>query len=337
MLDSRDSWSVYWLLQFVEYDGGCMQDRFGRTIDYLRLSVTDLCDYRCLYCMPAHGVEKKRHEDMLTVEECIEVARAAVSLGITKIRLTGGEPLVRKGIVDIVRGIRSISGLKELDLTTNGSLLPALAAPLKDAGLDRLNISLDTLDPEKFKTITRCGRLDDVLSGIKAAHEAGFTGIKFDTVLIGGFNTDEIGDIANLSMDHDWSMRFIELMPMGPCASWPKERFVPASVVLQALPELEEIKSQGVSRLYRLPGAKGTVGLIRPLSQEFCPTCRRIRVTADGMAKGCLHAPDEIRLKGLKGEALVEALRRAILSKPERHHLESGPSLSGRTMNEIGG
>ena len=314
-----------------------MQDRFGRTVDYLRLSVTDRCNYRCQYCMPPEGVEKRTHRDILTLEELAEIAEAAVACGVKKIRLTGGEPLVRRGLLDLCRLLRTIPGLEELCLTTNGSLLPQFAAPLREAGVDRLNISLDTLRPERFAAMTRLGTLRDVLEGVQAAEAAGFRDLKFDTVLIGGFNDDEIMDFVNLSREHPWEMRFIELMPMGPCASWDKGRFLPAETVLERIPGLVPIESQGVARRYRLPGAKGTVGLISPVSRGFCAFCRRIRVTADGRLKGCLHSREEISLRGLHGQELVDAVRQGILRKPERHHLAAHNSDTPRNMFEIGG
>lgn len=224
-----------------------MTDGCGRTIDYLRLSVTDRCNYRCRYCMPEEGVCKREHRDMLTLEELAEVAAACVRCGVKKIRLTGGEPLVRRGIVELCRLLRAIPGLEELCLTTNGSLLPDLALPLREAGVDRLNISLDTLRPERFAQMTRLGQLSDVLSGIRAAEAAGFHDLKFDTVLIGGFNDDEIADFANLTLDRPWEMRFIELMPMGPCADWDSSCFLSADAVLSRLSELEPLESQGVA------------------------------------------------------------------------------------------
>ena len=314
-----------------------MLDGCGRAIDYLRLSVTDLCNYRCRYCMPAEGVCKRPHADILSVEELVEVGQAAVACGVKKIRLTGGEPLVRRGILDICRGLRAIPGLEELCLTTNGSLLPSMAAPLREAGVDRLNISLDTLRPDRFREMTRLGTLSDVLEGIRAAEDAGFTNLKLDTVLIGGFNDDEIGDFLNLTMDHPWEIRFIELMPMGPCAEWEKSRFLSVDSVLQRYTTLQEIDAQGVARRYRLPGAKGTVGLISPMSHDFCADCRRIRVTADGKLKGCLHSREELPLRGLHGKDLEDAIRRGILQKPQRHHLAEGASDTPRTMNQIGG
>ena len=314
-----------------------MQDGCGRTIDYLRLSVTDRCNYRCQYCMPETGVEKRAHGDILTLEELAEIAGAAVACGVKKIRLTGGEPLVRRGLLDLCRMLRAIPGVEELCLTTNGSLLPQLAKPLREAGLDRLNISLDTLRPERFAAMTRLGILQDVLDGIEAAEAAGFHGLKFDTVLIGGFNDDEILDFVNLSREHPWEMRFIELMPMGPCAGWDRSCFLPAETVLDRVPELVPIESQGVARRYKLPGALGTVGLISPVSHDFCAECRRVRVTSDGRLKGCLHSREEISLRGLHGEALADAIRQGILHKPERHHLAERPSDTPRNMNQIGG
>ena len=314
-----------------------MTDGCGRTIDYLRLSVTDRCNYRCRYCMPEEGVCKREHREMLTLEELAEVAAACVGCGVRKIRLTGGEPLVRRGIVDLCRQLRAIPDLRELCLTTNGSLLPDLAAPLRAAGVDRLNISLDTLRPERFAQMTRLGQLSDVLEGIRAAEDAGFRDLKFDTVLIGGFNDDEIADFAALTRDHPWEMRFIELMPMGPCASWDKGCFLPGETVLERVPELAPIEAQGVARRYKLPGALGTVGLISPVSHDFCADCRRIRVTADGKLKGCLHSAEELPLRGLHGGALEDAIRRGIAQKPARHHLSERKSDTPRNMNQIGG
>ena len=314
-----------------------MLDGCGRTIDYLRLSVTDLCNYRCQYCMPAEGVVKRDHRDILSAEECAEIAESAVRLGVKKIRLTGGEPLVRRGILDICRQLRAIPGLEELCLTTNGSLLLKLALPLREAGVDRVNISLDTLRPERFHQMTRLGHLEDVFAGIQAAEDAGFPDLKLDTVLIGGFNDEEIGDFLDLTLDHPWEVRFIELMPMGPCTAWDHSCFLPVDAILKSGYPLQEIEPNGVARRFRLPGAKGTVGLISPVSHTFCGQCRRIRVTADGKLKGCLHSREEIPLRGLHGEALEEAIRKGILQKPRQHHLETHPSDTPRTMNQIGG
>jgi cyclic pyranopterin phosphate synthase len=314
-----------------------MQDGCGRTIDYLRLSVTDLCNLRCRYCMPECGIVKRPHDDILSVEELVEIGHAAVDCGIRKIRLTGGEPLVRNGILDICRGLSAIEGLEELCLTTNGTLLHSLAKPLRKAGVHRLNVSLDTLVPEKYAAITRRGSLCDALDGLQAAERAGFSDLKLNTVLIGGFNDTEIADLVDLTRTHPWEVRFIELMPMGECADWEKRCFLSNRAVLDACPALEPVNAQGVAKRYRLPDAAGTVGLISPMSHEFCESCRRVRVTSDGKLKGCLHSREELNLRGLHGEALVDAIRQGIRQKPAHHHLTDGGSDTPRTMNQIGG
>lgn len=315
-----------------------MQDSFGREISVLRISVTDLCNYRCQYCMGEDGVDKRTHREVLSFEEISAIASAAVDLGIRKIRLTGGEPLVRRGILDLCRMLKSIDGAEELSLTTNGSLLPHFASGLKEAGVDRLNISLDTLDAEKFHSITRTGSLDDVLSGIDAAERAGFTRTKLNAVLIGGFNDAEIPAFAELTRERDLCVRFIELMPIGCSASWDNRCFIPSDAVLKALPNLEFVDTDGVATRYRLPGYRGTIGLIPPMSQKFCSRCNRIRLTADGKLKPCLHSATEISLKGLKGQELSDALKAAILSKPEKHLLDlTHQSCTPRSMFEIGG
>lgn len=314
-----------------------MRDNYGRDIYYLRLSVTDLCNFRCVYCMPEDGVEKRRHCDILSVEEIEEIVSAAVRCGIRKVRVTGGEPLVRRGIVEICRRIAAIPEVEELCMTTNGALLNKYASPLREAGVDRLNISLDTLDPEKYRMITRSGRLADTLAGIDAAVQAGFNNIKINAVLIGGVNDSEIRQLLELTYKNV-NVRFIELMPIGECAGWSHERFISNSKVLEAAPELREVGSSGVAKLYRLPGGSGTVGLISPISSHFCPTCNRIRVTADGKLKPCLHSAEEVNLRGLHGQELIETIKNAIAIKPRRHHLdESEKSDSVRNMNAIGG
>ncbi len=315
-----------------------MRDGIGRSIDYLRLSVTDLCNYRCIYCMGEDGICKKDHREILSIEELAEMGRAAVACGVRKIRLTGGEPLVRRGILELCRQLRALEGLEELTLTTNGALLPAMAADLKAAGVDRLNISLDTLDEAKFRAITRRGELREALDGLRAAEEAGFRDTKLNTVLMGGINDGEIPDLVGLTRQRSVSVRFIELMPMGVCARWPAERFIDGDVVLRAVPALELVRTDGVAEVYRVPGWAGTVGLIRPVSCGFCDRCSRIRITADGRLKPCLHSSREIPLRGLEGPALEEAIRQAVAVKPERHHLaEEHRSRAGRDMNEIGG
>lgn len=315
-----------------------MKDSFGRTIDYLRLSVTDLCNYRCVYCMPAAGVCKRAHADILSLEELYEIGAAAVRCGVKKIRLTGGEPLVRRGILQLCRMLRALPDLQELTMTTNASLLAPMARELKAAGVDRLNISLDTLDAARFGEITRWGSLDGVYAGLRAAQNAGFRGTKLNAVLIGGVNEADIAPLAALTKDDDICVRFIELMPMGECAHWPAERFLPAEAVLRALPQLAPLDTDGVAERYRLPGAKGTVGLIRPMSCSFCSRCTRLRVTADGKIKPCLHSDEELSLRGLHGPALEDAILDAAKRKPAAHTLSlAQPSRAARDMNEIGG
>ena len=315
-----------------------MKDRYGITIKYLRLSVTDLCNCRCVYCMGENGVPRLPHSAILSFEEIEEIVRAAVSLGVTKVRLTGGEPLVRRGIDELVRRLRGIEGVEELAMTTNGTRLTEYAEALKEAGLDRLNVSLDTLDPEKFRRITRIGELRDTLDGLDAARRAGFERIKLNTVLMGGVNDDEIAEIAALAKDGAFDVRFIELMPIGECTDWDRRRFLPAERVLEYLPKGERVPSDGVAELWRPAGFRGTVGLIRPLSHRFCADCDRIRVTADGCLKPCLHSAREIPLRGKHGEALVRTIAEGMQTKPREHHMADGhASESRRGMNRIGG
>ena len=315
-----------------------MKDRYGRTIKYLRLSVTDLCNCRCVYCMGENGVPRLPHSAILSFEEIEEIVRAAVSLGVTKVRLTGGEPLVRRGIDELVRRLRGIEGVEELAMTTNGARLAEYAARLKSAGLDRLNVSLDTLDPEKFRRITRIGELRDTLDGLDAARRAGFERIKLNTVLMGGVNDDEIAEIAALAKDGAFDVRFIELMPIGECTDWDRRRFLPAERVLEYLPKGERVPSDGVAELWRPAGFRGTVGLIRPLSHRFCADCDRIRVTADGCLKPCLHSAREIPLRGKHGEALVRTIAEGMQTKPREHHMADGHASESRCgMNRIGG
>ena len=317
-----------------------MIDTYGRQITYLRLSVTELCNLRCRYCMPEDGVCKKRHEDMLTQEEMIMAIRAAAALGVRKLRITGGEPLVKSNIVELCRAASAVEGIEDVCLTTNGTLLPKLAAPLRAAGVRRLNISLDTLDAEKFRYITRIGKLEDAVAGIEAALAAGFEKIKINSVLIGGFNDDEIPALAALTKKYPVDVRFIELMPMYDSGDFGPEAFIPYTVVTDRLPELCPVPADGgVAKLYRLPGALGNVGLISPVSAHFCADCNRIRLTADGKIKPCLHSSDEISLKGLDYEGMLETLRSAILSKPKWHGELSYTERShaARNMNQIGG
>lgn len=315
-----------------------MKDSFGRDITYLRLSVTELCNLRCRYCMPESGIVKKQHDEMLTEDEMIQVVKAAASLGISKLRITGGEPLVKRNILSICKRTCAVEGIQETALTTNATLLSQYAKPLKDSGISRLNISLDTLDAEKYRYITRCGTLDDALRGIDAAINAGFEKIKINTVLIGGFNTDEINQLASLTVKWPVDVRFIELMPMVD-KEFNDEAFIPCSIVLQRLTNISPSGTDGVAKLFRLPNAQGNVGLISPISAHFCSECNRIRVTADGKIKPCLHSSTEYSLKGLDFNSMCTVLQTAIWSKPASHIPLSSSELSeaGRSMNQIGG
>ena len=317
-----------------------MIDQFGREITYMRLSVTDKCNLRCRYCMPAEGICLKEHKQMLTEDEMITAVEAAASLGVKKLRITGGEPLVKRNIVSICRRAALVEGIEEVCLTTNGIYLPKLAEPLKAAGVKRINLSLDTLNPEKYAYITRTGTLEDFRAGFHAALDAGFEKVKLNAVLIGGFNDDEIPQLAELTRQYPVDMRFIEMMPMYDSGDFKDASFVPNTRVLEALPEAEAVAHDGgVAKLYRLPGGQGNIGLISPLNAHFCGTCNRIRLTADGKIKPCLHAPDEYSIKGLDYDGMKKVLEEAIWNKPQWHgDLDAAHrSQAGRNMNQIGG
>lgn len=333
-----------------------MIDKFGRDITYLRISVTELCNLRCRYCMPEEGICKKSHSQMLTEDEIIDVVKAAASLGINKVRITGGEPLVKKNIVSICRRVAQVEGIREVCMTTNGLLLPELAGTLREAGVSRLNLSLDTLNEEKYRYITRKGELSEFRKGLEAALEAGFEKIKINTVLIGGFNEDEIVTLADLTRQYPVDVRFIEMMPMYDSGDFEKSSFISAQKVLEQLPEavpeaiseavpkampeaVPQMENNGVAVLYRLPGAQGNVGLITPVSSRFCSSCNRLRLTADGKLKPCLHCGDEISLKGHSIEEMTEIMKNVIWNKPPRRgDLDVlHRSQAGREMNQIGG
>ena len=270
----------------------------------------------------------------------LQAVRVCAALGIRKVRITGGEPLVKPNIVSLCREIAAVRGVGELCLTTNGTLLAPVAEQLKQAGVDRLNISLDTLDEEKYRMITRGGELSEARRGIEAAMDAGFRKIKINTVLIGGFNIDEIVSLANLTRQYPVDVRFIELMPMVDNRDFGPDAYIPNTVVLEKLPELEPVSADGgVAKLYRLPGALGEIGLISPVSAHFCAACNRIRITADGKVKPCLHSSDEISIKGMDEVGMYEKIKSAILEKPQWHGELSyyERSHAGRSMNQIGG
>lgn len=327
-------------------------DAYNRPISYLRISVTDRCNLRCIYCMPPEGVPYRPHEEILRYEEIETIVRAAAELGISKIRLTGGEPLVRQGIVALVRNLARIPGIDDLAMTTNGILLSRYAADLAEAGLRRVNVSLDTLRPERFRRITRLGRMEDTLAGMEAARQAGLEPIKINTVVIRGMNDDEVVDLARKTMGAGWNVRFIEPMPVGngvlADGEW-RERVVTKKEIQRrieaALGELKPARmsaGNGPARYYRLPGAKGTLGFITPISEHFCYRCNRLRLTADGQLRPCLLSDQEIDLRtplrqGADVEQIKTLLLKGIESKPMQHHLDEWQRPENRVMSEIGG
>jgi cyclic pyranopterin phosphate synthase len=325
-----------------------MIDTYGRKINYLRLSVTDRCNLRCRYCMPEDGIPLLPQGGILTYEELFLVARTAVSLGIEKIRVTGGEPLIRKGILDFLSRLAGIPGLRQLVLTTNGLLLNEMAGPLKAAGIQRLNISIDSLVPENFRRITRGGDVSRVLSGIAAAEAAGFP-IKLNMVVMRGVNDHEVVDFAALTLDKPYAVRFIEFMPSGAGADadW-QSRVVPGREILDRISkrfgfaEIGRGELAGPAKDYRIRGAAGTIGVITPVTGHFCDGCNRIRVTASGMARGCLFSETETDLKpilrGNDPSELEKILLRIVGTKPGKHRLceePAGPSPLG--MSRVGG
>ena len=324
-------------------------DSFARPINYLRISITDRCNLRCVYCMPVRGIKQRTHDEILTFEEIVRVIKAAASLGISKIRLTGGEPLVRLGLPDLVAQIAAVPGINDISMTSNGTLLAARAEALAAAGLHRVNISLDTLRPERFRRITRRGTLDEVWEGIEAARRAGLRPIKLNAVVIRGMNEDEVTDFARMTLDEPWNVRFIEVMPLGDNAAWAGDGYVPMSEVRAhieaAYGALEPVRGpggNGPARYYRLLQAKGTLGFISPVSEHFCFSCNRLRLTADGKLRPCLLSDAEIDLRaplraGVTEEELSKLLQSGIMSKPQRHHLAQGEMPHTRVMAEIGG
>ncbi len=315
-----------------------MEDCCHRIVNYLRVSLTDFCNYRCSYCMPPFGVKAKPREDILTLEEVYFIIRLFAQLGITKVRLTGGEPLLRPGVEGLIRSLNSLEPINDIAMTTNASLLAGRAKDLKKAGLKRVNISLDSLDEDVFRNLTRGGELAPVLAGVKDALEAGL-GVKINVVLLKGINDKEIKDFIELTVDRPIDVRFIEAMPLGPTGDFCREHFLSNGAVLETV-SLEAIERDHAStaRLYRYGNAMGRVGLISPLSCNFCSECNRLRLTADGLIKPCLHSDDtiEIRQALRRGEDLMPYLRRAFEMKPAQHHLDQGVGTAD-SMNLIGG
>lgn len=333
-------------------------DQHGRTIDYLRISVTDRCNLRCLYCMPEEGVSWKPHDAMLSIEEIVEFVRIAASEGFKRIRLTGGEPLVRKGIVELVKEIHDIPGIESVAMTTNGVLLPQMAHDLKLAGLSRVNISLDTLDAEQFKHITRRGNINEVFAGIDAALEQGFKPVKLNAVVVRSLHQDLLA-FTRMSIDRPLHVRFIEYMPVGESSGndglgWTKEDTIPNEELIAlineqaraaGLGELKAITSRsdapdgwGPARYYQYEGALGTVGFISALSRHFCGECNRLRLTAEGELLPCLFSDErydtKAALRSGDTKQVREVLREALGSKPDEHHNRVGTE---KLMHQIGG
>jgi GTP 3',8-cyclase len=324
-------------------------DRFGRRIDYLRISLTDRCNLRCVYCMPATGMHFAPKGELLTDAEFLRIIALAVELGFRKFRLTGGEPTVRPNLPAFVRAIKALPGVEEVAMTTNAILLPKLAGPLARAGLDRLNISIDTLDPDRFRRITRGGDIRKVFDGIRAAEEHGLAPIKLNAVVVRGFNDHEVGDLAALTLDHPWQVRYIEIMPLDGVFDVAQQRLVPSAETRQVLRdrfgELTPAPSDNPAdpaRPYRLPGAAGTVGFISSVTENFCAGCNRMRLTSEGKLRLCLLRADELDLRpllrsGASDAALRAALREAVWRKPWGHGLDRGVLPVGRGMSQIGG
>jgi len=324
-------------------------DTHNRHINYLRISVTDRCNLRCIYCMPQQGVSLIGHDDILRYEEILRVAAAAAAHGISRIRITGGEPLVRRGITDLLAGLYAIAGITDVSITTNGILLEPMAAALRAAGLRRINISLDSLQPAKYRMITRGGNVDAVLAGIRQARIEGLSPIKINVVVLRGINDDEAVDFARLTLDRPVHIHFIEFMPFESDAGMNEQHFISNAEIQQRIRAVGELlparpeHTNGPAQLFQLPGACGRIGFISPLSNHFCATCNRLRLTADGRLRACLFSDDEIDLKtplrqGCSDVQLQKLITEAILSKPKAHRMTE-PSFRTccRSMSAIGG
>ena len=323
-----------------------ISDSFQRPINYLRISVTDRCNLRCIYCMPPEGIPLMPRSALFTYEEIEMVVRAAVEMGINKVRLSGGEPLARAGLVSLIRMLSQIKGIDDLSLTTNGVLLKHQAAQIKEAGLRRVNISLDTLKRPRFQEITGYDKLPEVLEGIEQAHKVKLEPVKINVVVMRGINDDELLDFASLSKE-GWHVRFIELMPLVNRGIKHPE-FVSAEEMYHSLASLGRLEpcsppaGEGPARYYQLPGAKGTVGFITPISEHFCFKCNRLRLTADGKLLPCLLSDEEIDLRpalemGAPSQEIRRLILEAIASKPEGHRVAQGFVPRRRLMTQVGG
>ena len=324
-------------------------DRCNREITYLRVSITDRCNLRCLYCMSPRGVRLLDHADILSYEEILRVVEVSARLGITKVRLTGGEPLLRRNVCELVRAITNVPGVQDVSLTTNGVLLQDMARPLRDAGLRRINVSLDTLSPLNFRRITRRDLYSDVWRGIREAETVGFDPIRINVVTIRGINDDELGRFAQLSREKPYSFRFIEYMPTGNLDDWDVWKFMPADEIRTRLEEYGPLLaiprngSDGPSCRFRFPDGVGEIGLISPISHHFCDSCNRLRLTADGKLRSCLFSDFEVDVKGplrdrCSDTELARLIRESIAKKPKKHGITT-ETKQGRlpAMSRIGG
>ena len=324
------------------------KDRFGRNIHYLRISLTDHCNLRCVYCMP-EDMTFRPNAELMQDDEILTLTRLFASLGIDKIRLTGGEPTLRKNVVELVRDISAIEGIRSVSMTTNGLLLSKLAQPLADAGLERVNISIDTLDPEKFKRLTRWGKVKEVLAGINAAEDAGLTPVKLNAVIVTGYNESDVVSLAGLTAEHPWQVRFIEMMPFAGVTEFQLTQMITADQIREqveaafgALETVNNGKLDGEARLFHLKNGIGDIGFISSVTSPFCSSCTRARLTADGILRMCLLREKEVDLlTPLRAGASLDELRDLILdavwNKPWGHGLAEGAIPLNRTMSEIGG
>jgi cyclic pyranopterin phosphate synthase len=325
-----------------------MIDQYERDINYLRVSITDRCNLRCTYCMPKEGLSQIGHDDILRYEEMHRIIRIATGEGITKVRITGGEPLVRRGVAEFIASLRKIPVLKDISLTTNGILLESYAEQLFSAGMRRINISLDSLNAEKYEKITRGGDIHAVLRGIRKVREIGFDPIKINIVAIKGFNDNEVLDFARLTLANPYQIRFIELMPLGTAGAENDGRYLANSVIrerIETLGNLEEVngerkKTEGPARIYRLAGGIGEIGFISPVSRHFCHACNRLRLTADGHLRSCLLSDDETDLKGplragWEDEEIGTLIRGVIARKPRRHGIACNEDHVKKCMKEM--
>jgi cyclic pyranopterin phosphate synthase len=321
-------------------------DQFGRSIEYLRISVTDRCNFRCLYCMPEQGLPWLPKQEILSYEEIAEVVRQLAPLGLRRIRISGGEPTIRPNLDELIRMIRAVPSVEDIALSTNGARLPRIAKLYREAGLDRVNISADSLRPERIKAIARRDLGFDPVTAARAATDAGLSPVKINVVVMRGINDDEIEDFARLTLDHEWHVRFIELMPVGELRELTFEHVVPGSEVLERIGRIGALatddgpaRGNGPAAYQRLAGARGTVGVITPMTHTYCETCNRVRLTANGRLRTCLFGDHEVDLRTplRAGEPLAGHFERALAEKPREHALLQLKVGGLRALSEVGG